>query len=114
MVTKLPIEYDGSGFAGWAAQPGRPQLGIARSSLVAVADACTGRHVVLSGFALLGLNLGAGAPDGDWDVTLFCRNCADKRFVTYIEPYPLISTDYGQQFGADSFRTVGVTFRKTF
>jgi hypothetical protein len=30
------------------------QLGIAWSSLVAVADACTGRHVVLSGFALLG------------------------------------------------------------
>jgi hypothetical protein len=30
------------------------QLGIAWSSLVAVADACTGRHVVLSGLALLG------------------------------------------------------------
>jgi len=71
-------------------------------------------NTIQGGFALLGLNLGVGAPDGDWDVTLFCRNCADKRFASYIEPYPLISTDYGQQFGADSFRTVGVTVRKTF
>jgi iron complex outermembrane receptor protein len=71
-------------------------------------------NTIQGGFALLGLNLGVGAPDGDWQVTLFCRNCTDKRFVSYIEPYPLLSTDYGQQFGADSFRTVGVTFRKSF
>ncbi len=51
---------------------------------------------IQGGFALLGLNLGVGSPDGDWKLMVFCRNCTDKRFVTYIEPYPLVSSDYGQ------------------
>jgi iron complex outermembrane receptor protein len=66
------------------------------------------------GYTLLGLNLGIGPEDGNWKATVFCRNCFDRRFVTYIEPYPFIATDYGQQYSPDSFRTVGVTVRKTF
>jgi iron complex outermembrane recepter protein len=71
-------------------------------------------NTVESGIALLGLNAGIGPQDGNWKVSVFCRNCTDRRFATYIEPYPLLATDYGQQFGEDSFRTVGVTLRKAF
>ena len=71
-------------------------------------------NTIQSAYTLLALNMGIGPQDGDWKLTVFCRNCADQRFVTYIEPYPLAPADYGQQFGQDSFRTVGVIFRKAF
>jgi iron complex outermembrane receptor protein len=67
-----------------------------------------------SGYTLLGLNAGIGPQDGDWKFSVFCRNCTDRRFVTYIEPAPFFSADYGQQFGPDSFRTIGVNLRKSF
>jgi iron complex outermembrane recepter protein len=66
------------------------------------------------GYALVGLNAVFGPQDGNWRLTIFCRNCADRRFATYIEPYPLVPADYGQQFGVDSFRTVGLSLRKSF
>jgi iron complex outermembrane receptor protein len=71
-------------------------------------------NTIQSAYTLLALNLGIGPQNGDWKLTVFCRNCGDHRFVTYIEPYPLVSSDYGQQFGQDSFRTVGVIFHKSF
>jgi iron complex outermembrane receptor protein len=69
---------------------------------------------IQAAYTLLGLNAGFGPQNGDWKLTVFCRNCVDQRFATYIEPYPLIASDYGQQYGPDSFRTVGVIFRKSF
>jgi iron complex outermembrane receptor protein len=71
-------------------------------------------NTIQSAYTLLDLNAGVGPQDGNWKLSVFCRNCADQRFVTYIEPYPLAPADYGQQFGPESFRTVGVIFRKAF
>lgn len=63
------------------------------------------------GYSIVNGSAGVGAEDGSWRASLFCRNCFDKRFVTFIESNPGgIAGDYGQSFGLTSFRTVGVSF----
>jgi iron complex outermembrane receptor protein len=66
-------------------------------------------HTIQPGYSLFDGSLGVGPRDGTWRVSAFCRNCFDQRFVTYIEANPVSPTDYGQQFGIDSFRTVGMS-----
>jgi iron complex outermembrane receptor protein len=66
-------------------------------------------HTVQAAYALSNATLGIGRSDGSWRISAFCRNCADRRFVTYIEANPLSAADYGQQFGLDSFRYLGVS-----
>lgn len=61
-------------------------------------------------YTLFDLSAGLGASDGRWGLTAFCRNCGDKRFVSYIEVNPALPStpSYGQQFGIQAFRTLGV------
>jgi iron complex outermembrane receptor protein len=66
-------------------------------------------NTVQSGYALTDASLGVSADDGAWQAAVFCRNCFDKRFVTFIEANPLEAASYGQQFGINSFRTIGLT-----
>jgi iron complex outermembrane recepter protein len=69
------------------------------------------------GYALANASIGFG-PDSDaWKLSVFCRNCFDQRFVTFIEPNPATGfssipgeRSYGQTFGLTSFRTIGVSF----
>ncbi len=66
---------------------------------------------VQEGYATANASLGFGDADQAWTLTLFCRNCFDKRYVTFIESNPGGAIgDYGQSFALDSFRTVGLRF----
>lgn len=67
------------------------------------------------GYAITNASVGFGKDDGSWKVSLFCRNCFDQRFVTFIEPNPAgVPGDYGQTFGLTSFRTFGMSFDVSF
>jgi len=63
------------------------------------------------GYGLLGGNIGLGAQDGRWRVSLYARNLLDKRLRSY---YVYTSTvnpgGYIQMLTPDSFRTVGLAF----
>lgn len=68
-------------------------------------------NTLQGGFGLINGSIGFGDEDESWSLSLFCRNCGDKRYVTFIENNPGGATgDYGQSFALDSFRTVGVRF----
>lgn len=70
---------------------------------------------VQSGYGVINGSIGFGDADESWSLSLFCRNCGDKRYVTYIENNPGGATgDYGQSFALDSFRTIGVRFGFNF
>jgi iron complex outermembrane receptor protein len=71
-------------------------------------------HTIQPGFYLLDGSIGLGAQDGRWKVSVFCRNCADRRFATYIAANVASPADYGQTFGVNSFRTVGVSLDGRF
>jgi iron complex outermembrane receptor protein len=61
-----------------------------------------------AGYGLFNASLGLGAADKRWKAAVFCRNCFDKRYVTFIQANPVGPGDYSQTFAVDSFRTVGV------
>lgn len=66
---------------------------------------------VQGGYGVFNGSIGFGDADENWSLSLFCRNCTDKRYVTYIENNPGGATgDYGQSFALDSFRTIGLRF----
>ena len=69
--------------------------------------------MAVGGATLLGANVSLGDAGSAWRVSLYCRNCADKRVVTSISPDALDAAQGGvasylQQFGYTSFRTIGV------
>lgn len=68
-------------------------------------------ETIQGGFGVINGSIGFGDEDESWSLSLFCRNCGDKRYVTFIENNPGGATgDYGQSFALDSFRTIGVRF----
>ena len=68
-------------------------------------------NTIQDGYAVLNASLGFGDEDATWTVTAFCRNCANQRYVTFIESNPGGAIgDYGQSFALDSFRTIGLKF----
>lgn len=72
-------------------------------------------NTIQDGYAVFNASLGIGAAERTWSISVFCRNCTDKRYVTFIENNPAGSVgDYGQSFALDSFRTVGVKFGYDF
>lgn len=73
----------------------------------------TGSHI------LLGAKVGVRSHDGRWGVYVYGRNLTDERvpqfrFVTPIGTTVGDTNTYSQTFGADSFRTVGVSFDAKF
>lgn len=69
--------------------------------------------------SLLGASASLASASGAWKVSLYCRNCTDKRVPMSISPDALDSAQanvasYLQQFGYTSFRTVGVTAEYRF
>lgn len=69
--------------------------------------------MAVPGITLLGANVSLSNAASDWRVSLYCRNCLDKRVVMSISPDALDAAQGGvasylQQFGYSSFRTVGV------
>lgn len=70
--------------------------------------------MAVPGVTLLGANVALTNAASDWRVSLYCRNCTDKRVVMSISPDALDAAQGGvasylQQFGYNSFRTFGVT-----
>ena len=62
--------------------------------------------------AIFGLSAGVQSDDGRYGASVFVRNLTDKRVPIFISAgigTLLREQDYFQQFGPDSFRTVGVT-----
>jgi iron complex outermembrane receptor protein len=63
---------------------------------------------------LIGANVTLSDAASAWRVSLYCRNCTDKRVVMSISPDALDAAQAGvasylQQFGYNSFRTVGLS-----
>ncbi len=72
------------------------------------------RGMAVGSETLLGANVALSDAAAAWRVSLYCRNCTDKRVVMSISPDALDAAQGGvasylQQFGYNSFRTVGVT-----
>ena len=68
---------------------------------------------------LLGANVALSDTASAWRVALYCRNCLDKRVVMSISPDALDAAQGGvasylQQFGYNSFRTVGLSAEYRF
>lgn len=73
----------------------------------------TGSHL------LLGAKVGVRSHDGRWGVYVYGRNLTDERVPQFRFATPLGATlgdhnTYSQTFGADAFRTVGVSFDARF
>ncbi|WP_313804419.1 TonB-dependent receptor [Sphingobium sp.] len=66
------------------------------------------------GYTLLDLGLELKPESGPWKLSLFCRNCTDKRFATFIQSNPFSGNDYGQQFSLGSFRMIGASVDLAF
>jgi iron complex outermembrane receptor protein len=63
-----------------------------------------------SGYTLFNASVGLGGAHERWKASLFCRNCFDRRFVTFIGNNPAGGpTDYDQSFALDSFRMIGIS-----
>lgn len=68
-----------------------------------------------SAYTLVNANLGVAGSDDNWRVGVFCRNCGDRRFASFIQANPAGGPgDYDQSFALDSFRTVGVSAELRF
>ncbi len=71
-------------------------------------------NTVQKGYTLLDGSVGLGGVDDQWKLSVFCRNCLDKRFVTFINASSQTRTDYYHMFGLNSFRTLGVALEGRF
>ena len=67
------------------------------------------------GYALANASVGVGSERDLWRLSLFCRNCLDRRFANFIETYPFgVKGDYWQTFGLNSFRSIGISLDSKF
>ncbi len=68
----------------------------------------------LPGYTLFDASIGVKEIDGKYKLTLFCRNCFDKRQPTFINSNSQSRGDYYHMFGLNSFRTLGVSLEGRF
>jgi iron complex outermembrane receptor protein len=66
-----------------------------------------------SGYGIMNASIGVERADSRWGVSLFCRNCFDKRFVASIATSNP-ATDYVQNLTTTSFRSIGVSVEAKF
>lgn len=59
-------------------------------------------------------SVGFGDIGGRWKASLFCRNCFDERYVTFINASSQARRDYYHMFGLNSFRTIGLSLEGRF
>jgi iron complex outermembrane receptor protein len=72
-------------------------------------------NTVQTGYTLVNGSLGILGNGDTWKLSLYCRNCADRRFASFIQSNPAGGPgDYDQAFSVDSFRTIGVAARYRF
>lgn len=68
----------------------------------------------LAGYSLFDASIGLKQIDDKYKLTLFCRNCFDKRQPTFINSNSQSRGDYYHMFGLNSFRTLGVSLEGRF
>lgn len=68
----------------------------------------------LPGYSLFDASIGLKQIDDKYKLTLFCRNCFDKRQPTFINSNSQSRGDYYHMFGLNSFRTLGVSLEGRF
>ncbi|MGV7119974.1 TonB-dependent receptor [Sphingopyxis sp. 550A] len=68
----------------------------------------------LPGYTLFDASIGLKEIDDKYKLTLFCRNCFDKRQPTFINSNSQSRGDYYHMFGLNSFRTLGVSLEGRF
>lgn len=66
------------------------------------------------GYVLFDTSVGVKAASDAWQLSVFCRNCFDKRTTTFINKQDVFPADYYQQFGLNSFRTIGISLEGRF
>ncbi|MCP3730986.1 TonB-dependent receptor [Sphingomonas sp. MG17] len=60
------------------------------------------------GFTTFDIQVGLAGRES-WQLSLFCRNCGDQRYVGAVGNYPLITTDYLQNYSYGAFRNIGAS-----
>ena len=68
----------------------------------------------LPGYSLFDASIGLKQIDDRYKLTLFCRNCFDKRQPTFINSNSQSRGDYYHMFGLNSFRTLGLSLEGRF
>ncbi len=68
----------------------------------------------LPGYTLFDASIGLKDINDELKMTLFCRNCFDKRQPTFINSNSQSRGDYYHMFGLNSFRTIGVSLEGRF
>jgi iron complex outermembrane receptor protein len=66
------------------------------------------------GYTTFDGSVGVNGPQNSWKLSVFCRNCFDERYVTFINASSQSRKDYYQMFGLNSFRTFGVSLEDRF
>jgi len=67
------------------------------------------------GYGITNASFAIGDANDRWKATLYCENCFDKRYVTFIQATPVGGPgDYNQTFALDSFRSVGIALDVKF
>lgn len=71
-------------------------------------------NTALPSYTLFDASLGLKDSDDALKMTVFCRNCFDKRQPTFINSNSQSRGDYYHLFGLNSFRTIGVSLEGRF
>jgi iron complex outermembrane receptor protein len=79
-------------------------------------------RTLVGGYGIFGASFGVQSKDGHWRAAIFGRNLSDKRVPTFIVADPASPLygdvprggNYFQQFGENSFRTVGLSLDVQF
>jgi iron complex outermembrane receptor protein len=107
----LALDYDGLTSAGWRIVGHADVYARGKVNFSANGDPGTTQ----SSYALANASIGFGNADKSWTASVFCRNCTNKHFVTFVENNPGGGPgDYGQSFALDSFRTIGAKLAVRF
>ncbi|MDP3853657.1 TonB-dependent receptor [Phenylobacterium sp.] len=71
-------------------------------------------RTVQAAYTVFDGSVGFGDIGGRWKASLFCRNCFDERYVTFINASSQSRRDYYHMFGLNSFRTIGLSLEGRF
>jgi len=71
-------------------------------------------NTILPGYSLVDASIGLKSISDELKMTVFCRNCFDKRQPTFINANSQSRGDYYHMFGLNSFRTIGVSLEGKF
>jgi len=71
-------------------------------------------RTVQRAYTVFDASFGISDTDDRWKASVFCRNCFDERYVTFINASSQSRRDYYHMFSLNSFRTVGVSLEGRF